>query len=237
MAPARLPGLPSPVQAAAQNLALSERDDRFEHEAERVARQVMGMVSQVPDTVNPDKPGRQAGAGQPIQRQEARPDKEPEDTTQHQEEDALGTSKYIEESAAQAKQQPVGPMLVQLKANDVGAADLPGHIEQAIVEARGQGRPLPPRAMGQMERAFGADFSAVRIHDDDRADMLAREIDAKAFTNGKEIFFRDGEYNPGSMDGQQLIAHELAHVVQQGAGSVDAPQRRGDPHKELVQRR
>jgi hypothetical protein len=85
-----------------------------------------------------------------------------------------------------------------------------------------------------MEGAFGADFGGVRIHTDARADDLNRALSAKAFTTGQDVFFRSGEYNPGSSSGRELLAHELTHVVQQdGAGvrakmSVSQP---GDPHE------
>jgi hypothetical protein len=66
-----------------------------------------------------------------------------------------------------------------------------------------------------MERVFGADFSGVRVHTDAHSDSLNHSLHARAFTTGKDIFFKQGEYNPGSSTGQELIAHELAHVVQQ----------------------
>jgi len=66
-----------------------------------------------------------------------------------------------------------------------------------------------------MESAFGSDFSDVRIHTDIRADQLNRDVNAVAFTTGKDIFFRNGLYDPGSFTGRQLLAHELTHVVQQ----------------------
>jgi hypothetical protein len=66
-----------------------------------------------------------------------------------------------------------------------------------------------------MEQAFGADFSSVSVHTDSEANELNQELSAKAFTIGQDIFFRDGEYSPGSGSGQNLIAHELTHVVQQ----------------------
>jgi hypothetical protein len=66
-----------------------------------------------------------------------------------------------------------------------------------------------------MEREFGADFGGVRVHTGAQADILARSIQAKAFTTGQDVFFRQGAYEPGLRGGQELIAHELTHVVQQ----------------------
>nr|MCM0593799.1 DUF4157 domain-containing protein [Gloeotrichia echinulata DEX184] len=68
--------------------------------------------------------------------------------------------------------------------------------------------------------AFGADFSGVKVHTDGQSDQLNRSIQARAFTTGQDVFFRQGEYNPGSRGGQELIAHELTHVVQQNGGAV-----------------
>ena len=69
-----------------------------------------------------------------------------------------------------------------------------------------------------MERAFGTDFSAVRIHQDARAQALG----ARAFTRGTDIYFAPGAYQPESPSGQELLGHELAHVVQQSQGRVPA---------------
>lgn len=89
-------------------------------------------------------------------------------------------------------------------------------FEKNLAQARGQGRSLEPKVRAQMESAIGADFSNVKIHTDTQADRLSRSIQAKAFTTGKDVFFKQGEYNSSSRSGQELIAHELTHTVQQG---------------------
>lgn len=86
-----------------------------------------------------------------------------------------------------------------------------------ITARRGGGRPLPAPLRQFMEPRFGADFSAVRVHDDAEAALLSRRVAARAFTTGADVFFGAGEYQPGSAAGRELIAHELAHTVQQGA--------------------
>jgi len=68
-----------------------------------------------------------------------------------------------------------------------------------------------------MESAFGHDFSRVRVHTDARAAALSANLNARAFTVGSDIAFATGEYRPGNIVGEALIAHELAHVVQQEA--------------------
>ncbi|MBZ0286910.1 MAG: DUF4157 domain-containing protein [Anaerolineae bacterium] len=95
--------------------------------------------------------------------------------------------------------------------------DVGGDIESSIESARGSGQSLDDGVRGQMEGAFGADFSGVRVHTDSQSDSLNKSIQAKAFTTGSDIFFSKGAYDPGSQAGQQLLGHELTHVVQQGA--------------------
>lgn len=77
------------------------------------------------------------------------------------------------------------------------------------------GQSLAPSIHRPMEQAFGANFNHVRIHADSQSDRLNNNLQARAFTTGQDIFFRRGEYQPNSKPGQELIAHELAHVVQQ----------------------
>lgn len=100
-------------------------------------------------------------------------------------------------------------------------------IEQSIQLARGGGQALDTKVRGQMESAFGADFSKVRVHTDAGAHSLNRALNARAFTTGQDIFFNQSEYNPGRSGGRELIAHELTHVVQQ-TGGVQAKMRVGE---------
>jgi|GEM_PF-2227399 len=99
-----------------------------------------------------------------------------------------------------------------------GEVEAAPELEESIQRARGGGQALDSEARAQMEPAFGADFSGVRVHADARADTLNRELNARAFTTGQDIFFRQGAYNPGSSSGRELLAHELTHVVQQTGG-------------------
>jgi hypothetical protein len=83
----------------------------------------------------------------------------------------------------------------------------------------GGGTPLPEAVRTKMEGFFKSDFSGVRIH----VGPQASAIGAVAFTIGSQIFFAPGQYQPGSPNGQALLGHELAHVVQQRAGRVRNP--------------
>jgi hypothetical protein len=78
------------------------------------------------------------------------------------------------------------------------------------------GQPLPGETRSFMEPRFGNDFSNVRIHHDQGAAQLNTQLNARAFTYQNHIFFGEGQYQPQSPQGKQLLAHELTHVVQQG---------------------
>jgi len=85
-----------------------------------------------------------------------------------------------------------------------------------------------------MESRFGHDFSQVRIHADSQADQTSRELNARAFTYGRDIFFRQGEYDSSGARGKTLLAHELTHVLQQD-GTYTSPRvqrqsQEGDPN-------
>ena len=101
------------------------------------------------------------------------------------------------------------------------------HATQELA-AKSHATPLEGSVRAQMETRFGAEFGAVRIHADATAAASARTIGAAAYTVGRDIVFGAGRYQPHSGAGQQLLAHELAHVVQQsrvGSVSPDAEAR------------
>lgn len=93
-------------------------------------------------------------------------------------------------------------------------------IESRISELQGGGQPLDPATRAFFELRFGQDFSEVRVHTDAKAAEVAKEVNARAFTVGKELVFGEGNYSPGMDDGQRLIAHELTHVIQQSEVSI-----------------
>jgi Domain of unknown function (DUF4157) len=107
--------------------------------------------------------------------------------------------------------------LIQCK-SDMGRMAVSPEIESSIQQARGSGQPLAESIRTPMEQAFGTDFSGVRVHTDERSDRLNRSVGARAFTTGQDVFFKQGEYSSGSRGGQELLAHELTHVVQQNSG-------------------
>jgi outer membrane protein OmpA-like peptidoglycan-associated protein len=93
------------------------------------------------------------------------------------------------------------------------------------------GRPLDPATHDFMAGRFGADFGDVRIHADSQAARSAAAVDALAYTVGRDVVFASGQYDPGGDAGRRLLAHELAHVVQQGFGDRGHLRRMGDPSR------
>ena len=99
----------------------------------------------------------------------------------------------------------------------------------------GRGQALSGSERGRMEEAFGTSFADVRVHTDSVAADLAGQSDARAFSIGRSIAFGAGEYPPGTLEGDALIAHELAHVVQQRDAAGDGAA--GGPHAGRRRRR
>ncbi len=106
------------------------------------------------------------------------------------------------------------------KQNEIGLPELNRKFESKLGSLRGRGSALPDSLRSHMEARFGADFSDVRVHNNSDSSGLARSVNAQAFTVGKDIVFGGGYYAPETEVGKRLVAHELAHVVQQGAEIV-----------------
>ncbi len=121
-------------------------------------------------------------------------------------------------SAVSSAASSVGRALFKEREGGAEEANDPAAIKGQL----GSGRSLDGSSKSQMESAYGADFSNVRIHTDAKAHQLSNSLNARAFTIGSDIAFGSGEYNPGTPVGDALLAHELAHVVQQGAGNSAA---------------
>ncbi|BCL35119.1 DUF4157 domain-containing protein [Nostoc sp. MS1] len=200
-------------------LTIGEPGDFYEQQADSVARQVIQRIAQ-------------SGNRQSIQRQEAPEEEELQmkpldiNTLQRQqapEEEEELQMKSLDSSILQRQEVPqeeelqMKPMVQRQGGGEMAATS---DLETSINQARGGGQPLGNDIREPMEQAFGADFSKVKVHTDTQSDQLNKSIQARAFTTGQDVFFRQGEYNPGSRGGQELLAHELTHVVQQNGGAV-----------------
>ena len=101
----------------------------------------------------------------------------------------------------------------------VGTHAAPASVSAALA---GSGSPLNPALRQDMERRFGHDFSRVRVHTDSVADQSADEVNALAYTVGRNIVFGAGRFAPETQEGRRLLAHELTHVVQQGSSASNS---------------
>jgi len=203
---------------AQAKLTVGQPDDAYEKEADHVAEQVMRMraadrVQRQPnndeeedtlqtkplaDQITPlvqrqeEPPEEEDNQAQPLQRSET-PDVENEEDLQT----AKGS-----------------------RSSGTGPTPLSGESEGRINQLRGSGKPMPGYLQRDMENKFNTDFSGVGVHDSGEAADLNRQINARAFTVGNDIFMGAGEYAPDSPAGQKLMAHELTHVVQQRGSSA-----------------
>lgn len=117
---------------------------------------------------------------------------------------------------------------LQERATNANGALLP-ELDDAIQKKRGGGVPLPDSVRKEAKQALGRDFKDVKIHTDDESHRLSRAIHARAFTIGKDIFFKRGVFAPGTSAGRETIIHELTHVIQQSESKSSGPLKLGAP--------
>jgi hypothetical protein len=145
-------------------------------------------------------------------------------------------------SSLTSLQQKVGNQAVQrliTQRSGTGPTELDDETANRINHERSGGQPLDSTLQGQMSQVLGYDFSEVKVHTSSEADDLNQQLGAKAFTTGQDVFFREGAYEPHTGSGQELVAHELTHVVQQGSGQVHSGGRMtvnqpGDIHEQAA---
>lgn len=165
--------------AVRPKMSISQPNDPYEREADRVAERVMRMPA-------PGAEARERTCGAC----------------------AAGQSTCPKCTAQKA--------LVQRRVGS-GADGAAASASDSLLHSLGAGRPLDPGTRAFFEPRFGHDFSQVRVHADTRAAESARSVNALAYTARRDIVFNDGQYAPSTGTGQRLLAHELAHVVQQEA--------------------
>ena len=180
----------TPVQA---KLTIGQPNDKYEQEADQVASQVVQHIN-APQATNPENVQRNSEA--------------------EEEELQMKPISVLQRDMAEEEELQMKSIVQRQEA--IGGGPASEDLESTINSARGGGQSLDPALQHSMGQAMGADFSRVKVHTDQTADTLNRSIQARAFTTGNDVFFRQGEYNPQSRGGQELIAHELTHVVQQG---------------------
>ena len=107
------------------------------------------------------------------------------------------------------------PVTIQRQALSGTTPEVTPEAESHINATRGGGQPLPDPTRAFAEPRFGQDFGGVRVHVDAQSNQVARALSAQAFTTGQDIYFGAGHYQPGTAQGDRLLAHELTHVAQQ----------------------
>jgi hypothetical protein len=191
-------------------LKLSEPDDVFEREADRVAEEVM-------------RPGREVDSsrivGKPIARlQREEMDMSAESEEEISEEEFEAESEALDEFDLEEEEDIMADESGMPKRENSASNLSRSSIFVRI--PRGGGRPLEENTQRFMEQRIGHDFSRVRVHTDGEAASSARQLNAHAYTVGTNIYFNEGRYNPYDMQGRKLLAHELTHVVQQSTANL-----------------
>ena len=106
-------------------------------------------------------------------------------------------------------------------------------VTAAIARRRGYGEPLEEGIRNEFAGKLGDAFADVKVHKDGEAHAIGRSVSATAFTTGPDMYFAAGQYKPESKEGKELIAHELAHVVQQRGAPTSGPMRVSQPGEPL----
>ncbi|CAB1057580.1 hypothetical protein D1BOALGB6SA_2333 [Olavius sp. associated proteobacterium Delta 1] len=226
-----------PLQA---KFTVTPAGDKYEQEADQVAKQVINRItSPVPQPVNRQEPEEEELQMKPIQpfdRLKVRRQEEEEELQmkpldrlrvqrQPEEDEEILQGKFktdgIQRQVPEEEELMTKPAVQRV---GLEGGDVDSELEASIQQASGSGQPLPGSVREPAENALGADFSSVKVHTGSESDSLNSSLQSRAFTTGPNIFFKQGEYNPGSSEGRELIAHELTHVVQQ-TGSGQAQRR------------
>lgn len=250
----RLSVFPSRRAALQTKLRIGKPNDIYEQEADRVADQVMRMPEPVvqrkgkseDDEIDEIKEEKiQAKPlGEEItplvQRQAGEGEKDERSEEGEEEKEEIVRPKFCEnrkavliqretdseaEEGSDSEKKKEKEETVQSKRKESSAPAAHQRLADEIDSMEGQGRPLPSPTRACFEQRFGHDFSKVRIHADSRADNAAGNLNAHAFTRRQDIFFKAGYYQPHTETGQQLIAHELTHTIQQRTSPVSTIQR------------
>jgi hypothetical protein len=175
------------------------------------------------ETRSPGHDANAHGAGEPAVHPATSPGKQT--LTEALEPPHAAASATVQRKATSPGPAAVHQFRLDLFAGQEARPPIQGHGLDAEAEpgpdalpASGSGARMPEAVQAKMERALGSDFSAVRIHEGPRAEALG----AQAYTQGSDIHFAPGRYDPHGAQGQELLGHELTHVVQQSQGRVQA---------------
>lgn len=148
------------------------------------------------------------------QEEEIQQKEENEESLQAKEDEEI--QKEEEEESIQSKEDDEEVQMLKISNNTKKT-----NISKPLRASKGGGQTLPNATKSKMESGFGTDLSDVRVHTDTAAAKMNQDLGAKAFTNGKDIYFNEGNFKPDTKEGNTLLAHELTHTIQQGAVKAD----------------
>ncbi|HET7503633.1 MAG TPA: DUF4157 domain-containing protein [Kofleriaceae bacterium] len=210
---------PAPARPVQAKSVVGPVDDPLEREADRIAEQVVRMAA--PPAGGP--PVAAATATPSVIRRACRACGTPRPAAPS----APGAP--VVRAAGGAKDELVQRKCARCEGDEVRrkaageqveAGPAPASVDEVV---RSAGEPLDAATRSFMEPRFGHDFGRVRVHATERAGQSAHAIDALAYTAGEHIVFAPGQWQPGTASGKQLLAHELAHVVQQRGQGAQLP--------------
>ncbi len=200
-------------------LNVGEANDPAEKEADKVADSVTGKGKPKEDRKEDIAKG--AGVGKP--EQEANKGKTPgadKPAEDKKEKEKTSVQKKGKQEETEEENKTVVNKKDTAAVPATASAAKGGGVESAIAEKNGKGSSMPADVLQEMQSAIGHDFSDVNIHTDSAAAAMSEELDAQAFTTGKDIYFNSGKFDPESESGKHLLAHELTHVVQQNKDTI-----------------
>ncbi len=215
--------------AVQMKMAVNKPGDKFEQEADKMADKVMRM----PTPVSPLKEEKLQKAAMPEEKVQKKEDDRiqkaamPEEKVQKKEDDKLQKAAMPEEKVQKKednKLQKAPATEEKLQRKGDGAPAVGASTQAAITSKTSGGQPLSSDVRSYMEPRFNADFSNVRVHNDPESASLSNQLSARAFTHQNHVFFSQDQYQPGSSEGKQLLAHELTHTIQQGHALQRSPQ-------------
>jgi len=213
-------------------LAVGQAGDQYEQEADAAADRVVNGTNSTSASKGASGDGKPVASGiSSVQMKEIAPAEE-EKAVQKKEEEKEPVQKKEEdkkEEPIQKKEEEEKP--VQKKGNNDAVS---ANVESRLSSRKGKGSSLGGSLRNEMEKGFGADFGDVRIHNDSEAKAMAGEMGAQAFTQGNDIYFNEGKFNPESKAGKELLAHELTHTIQQEGLSENTIQQKGEEETETV---
>lgn len=197
-------------------LTVNTPGDPYEQEADAIAEQVMSRAAS-PQMKEAPSLRRQGEQEEELQRKCTDCEEEAQVQRQEVEEEEEMVQRQPSAEEEEVQRQCTDCEEEELQRSPNGDGGTGGRGAPPIVSevVSSGGKPMDKGARGFMEYRFGADFSHVQIHEDDKAQRSASAISAEAYTYGSHIVFARGKYEPESQRGKHLLAHELTHVLQQ----------------------